>query len=105
MLVLAAAALGCVTRETPFRAAALTDEQGENLVRRSYQYVAMYNVNNKFAEKHGEWNTVSADTQLKDHSMREIARPNAPLCPRSRALRDLDAAAGGADPAPDWSDD
>ena len=27
----------------------LTDEQIDNIVRRSYQYVAMYNVNNKFA--------------------------------------------------------
>ena len=27
----------------------LTDENIEDLVRRSYQYVAMYNVNNKFA--------------------------------------------------------
>ena len=48
----------------------------KNLVRRSYQYVAMYNVNNKFALKQGGWNTVDADTQLKDHTMREIARPN-----------------------------
>ena len=48
----------------------------ENLVRRSYQYVAMYNVNNKFAMKQGGWNTCDADTQLKDHTMREIARPN-----------------------------
>ena len=54
----------------------MTDEQVENLVRRSYQYVAMYNVNNKFAMKHGGWNTVDADTPLKDHTMREIARPN-----------------------------
>ncbi|MFC1695712.1 DUF1254 domain-containing protein [Pseudomonadota bacterium] len=48
----------------------------DNLVRRSYQYVAMYNVNNKFAMKQGGWNTCVADTQLKDHTMREIARPN-----------------------------
>jgi len=54
----------------------LTDQQVDNLVRRSYQYVAMYNVNNKFALKQGGWNTVVADTQLKDHTMREIARPN-----------------------------
>ena len=31
----------------------LTDEQVQNLVRRSYQYVAMYNVNNKFAVSQG----------------------------------------------------
>jgi hypothetical protein len=36
----------------------------------------MYNVNNKFALIQGGWNTVVADTQLKDHTMREIARPN-----------------------------
>jgi len=54
----------------------LTDEQVENIVRSSYQYVAMYNVNNKFALTQGGWNTVVADTRLKDHTMREIARPN-----------------------------
>lgn len=54
----------------------LSDAEVENLVRRSYQYVAMYNVNNKFALKQGGWNTCSADTELKDHTMREIARPN-----------------------------
>jgi len=57
-------------------AAELTDAQIENLVHRSYQYVAMYNVNNKFALKQGGWNTIVADTRLKDHTMREIARPN-----------------------------
>ena len=56
--------------------AILTDDQIENLVKRSYQYVAMYNVNNKFAMKSGGWNTIDADTKLKDHTMREIARPN-----------------------------
>ena len=54
----------------------LSDEQIRNIIRRSYQYVAMYNVNNKFALKQGGWNTCVADTQLKDHTMREIARPN-----------------------------
>ncbi len=54
----------------------LSDAEIENLVRRSYQYVAMYNVNNKFALKQGGWNTIDADTKLKDHTMREIARPN-----------------------------
>ena len=55
---------------------ALSDEQIRNIIRRSYQYVAMYNVNNKFALKQGGWNTCVADTQLKDHTLREIARPN-----------------------------
>ena len=54
----------------------LTDAQVENIVRRSYQYMAMYNVNNKFALKQGGWNTCDADTRLKDHTLREIARPN-----------------------------
>jgi len=77
-LVGAAALLVCLA---PFTAAvgkevALTDAQVDNLVRRSYQYVAMYNVNNKFALKQGAWNTCVADTRLKDHTMREIARPN-----------------------------
>lgn len=78
---------GCDTQESPATPAAesgtatvadaqLTDAQVENLVRRSYQYVAMYNVNNKFALKQGGWNTCVADTRLKDHTMREIARPN-----------------------------
>jgi hypothetical protein len=54
----------------------LTDAEVENIVRRSYQYVAMYNVNNKFALKNGGWNICDVDTVLKDHTMREIARPN-----------------------------
>ena len=63
-------------KATKASATRLTDAQVENLVRRSYQYVAMYNVNNKFALKQGGWNTCDVDTQLKDHTMREIARPN-----------------------------
>jgi hypothetical protein len=55
---------------------ALSDSQIDNLVRRSYQYVAMYNVNNKFAQGQGGWNTIVADTRLKDHTMLDIARPN-----------------------------
>ncbi len=58
------------------QAAGFSEAQLENLVRRSYQYVAMYNVNNKFALKQGGWNRCVADTQLKDHTLREIARPN-----------------------------
>jgi hypothetical protein len=57
--------------------ATLNDQQIDNLVRRSYQYVAMYNVIHKFALKFGgRWNVCVADTQLKDHTTREIARPN-----------------------------
>jgi len=56
--------------------AGLSDAQLENIVRRSYQYVAMYNVNNKFALAQGGWNSCVADTRLKDHTMTDIARPN-----------------------------
>ena len=75
-LAIVLGAPGCGSDPGGQAAATLTDEQVENIVRRSYQYVAMYNVNNKFAMKQGGWNTVEADTQLKDHTMRDIARPN-----------------------------
>jgi len=61
--------------------AILTDEQVENLVKRSYQYVAMYNVNNKFAladegmSTRG-YNKGLKNTQLFDHTVKAIARPN-----------------------------
>lgn len=60
----------------------LTDEQIENIVRRSYQYVAMYNVNNKFAldpdlpASTDGWNKLRANTELLDHTVQAIARPN-----------------------------
>ena len=60
----------------------LSDERIENIVRRSWQYVAMYNVNNKFAMDSsspmntGGWNRVLAVTALADHTLRSIARPN-----------------------------
>ena len=57
-------------------ASELTNEQIENIVRRSYQYVAMYNVNNKFAIVQKGWNFCVPNTELADHTMREIARPN-----------------------------
>ncbi len=74
--VVLVAACGLLLTTALGSAAALTDAEIDNLVRRSYQYVAMYNVNNKFALKQGGWNTCSVDTTLKDHTMREIARPN-----------------------------
>jgi len=54
----------------------MSDAAIDVLVTRSYPYVAMYNVNNKFAAAQGGWNTCVADTKLKDHTMRDIARPN-----------------------------
>ena len=63
-------------------AAELTDEEIENIVRRSYQYIAMYNVINNFALNEnnpmstGGWNKTYAVTALADHTVRAIARPN-----------------------------
>jgi len=60
----------------------LSDAQIEDIVRRSYQYVAMYNVNNKLAMdpdnplKTGGWNRLTAMTTLADHTLKVIARPN-----------------------------
>ncbi len=60
----------------------LSDDQVENIVRRSYPYVALYNVNNKFAldtsspMSTGGWNKIRANTTLADHTLRSIARPN-----------------------------
>lgn len=60
----------------------LTDAQLEELVRRAYQYVAMFNVNNKFAldpdnpMTTGGYNRTLASTELADHTLQAIARPN-----------------------------
>jgi hypothetical protein len=60
----------------------LTDKEIDNIVRRSYQYVAMYNVNNNFAmdEKNplssGGWNKTYMPDTLADHTVKAIARPN-----------------------------
>ena len=60
----------------------LDDAQVANIVKRSYQYVAMYNVNNKAAmddtnplSTHG-WNKIHKSTELANASMHAIARPN-----------------------------
>ena len=60
----------------------LSESQMEELVRRSYQYVAMFNVNNKVAldpdnpMSSGGYNRVFASTDLADHTLQVIARPN-----------------------------
>ena len=60
----------------------LSDKQIENIVRLSYPYVAMYNVNNKFALDDsasmysGGWNEIVVNTTLADHTLQSIARPN-----------------------------
>jgi hypothetical protein len=60
----------------------LDNAQVANIVKRSFQYVAMYNVNNKAAmddtnplSTHG-WNKIYKSTKLADASMHAIARPN-----------------------------
>ncbi len=42
-------AAACTTTASARNAIELSDPQVENIVRRSYPYVALYNVNNKFA--------------------------------------------------------
>lgn len=74
LLIRGAATLMLTT--TTATAVEFSNADMDNLVKRSYQYVAMYNVNNKFALKQDGWNTCDPDTELKDHTMREIARPN-----------------------------
>lgn len=60
----------------------LSDAEIENIVRRSYQYVAMYNVNSKGAIDDNNpfdtdgWNKTFAQTELLDHTVKLIARPN-----------------------------
>ena len=60
----------------------LTDEEIRNIIRRSYQYVAMYNTNNNFAMQEGNpfctegWNKMFVPTELADHNMTAIPRPN-----------------------------
>jgi hypothetical protein len=63
-------------------AVTLSDAEVENIVRRTYQFVAMYNVNNKGAfdptnpMNTGALNVMKANTNLTDHTLQAIARPN-----------------------------
>ena len=59
----------------------LDRSQIENIVRRSYQYIAMYNVINKAAmapvsTSTGGWNKIKLNARLADANLRAIARPN-----------------------------
>ena len=71
-LSLAAASLTPVLAQ---KVMSLSDRQVENIVRRSYQYVAMYNVIQKEVATTG-LNKSVANTELLDHTMKGIARPN-----------------------------
>ena len=83
-LVTLAAALAVASvlpaRENPGQMT-LSHEQVENIVRRSYQYVALYNIINKGAMEPGllftdGWNKLKRITQLADADVKAIARPN-----------------------------
>jgi len=71
-----------VQEAAPATKAELSDAEVDNIVRRSYQYVAMYNVINKGAMDPanpmatGGWNRIKAQAALADHTMQAIARPN-----------------------------
>lgn len=59
----------------------LSDKQIEDIVKRSYQYVALYNVNQKVAfDEEGMstkgYNKGLKNTDLLDHTADFIARPN-----------------------------
>jgi len=84
VVVLLAASVSCDSgsdRKTP-AAADLTSAEMENLVRRSYQYVALFNTLNNFAvnDKNpfaaGGWNKTHYPEGLMDASVRAIPRPN-----------------------------
>jgi hypothetical protein len=59
----------------------LSDQEIDNIVRQSFQYVAMYNVINKSAMMKENpmvtgWNGTFAAPGLLDHTMKGVARPN-----------------------------
>jgi len=71
---------GCKAQPDP--AIDLTDEELTTIVKQSYQYVAMYNVNNNFAMMKSNplgtqgWNKTKFNLELADHTVKAIARPN-----------------------------
>ena len=76
-------ALGFSTNAMAQMTVKLSDSEVKNIVQRSYQYVAMYNVIQKFAldPVSGEmfmdgFNKPAAATSLADHTLKTIARPN-----------------------------
>ena len=81
MLFIGAATLAAATTAT--LAVEFSDADVENLVKRSDQYVAMYNVNNKFALKQGGGNACDPDTELK---ARRNRRSRGPATARSTSV-------------------
>jgi len=83
LIIALSVALGFSTTAMAQKTIKLSDEQVENIVRRSYQYVAMYNVIQKFALDPASdrmftngFNKPKASTALANHNMTSIARPN-----------------------------
>ena len=72
--------LGC--NSVPDSASNLTDDELTTIVKQSYQYVAMYNVNNNFAMVESNplssqgWNKTKFNLDLADHTVKSIARVN-----------------------------
>jgi hypothetical protein len=60
----------------------LNDKEINNIVRHSYQYVAMCNTNNNFVMQEGNpfsangWNKMFVPKGLVDHTLTAIPRPN-----------------------------
>jgi hypothetical protein len=80
-LYLITAVLFSITGCTQQSDGKVTDAQIEEIVKRSYQYVAMYNVNNKTALTKegittGGYNKGLKMMELLDHEVKLIARPN-----------------------------
>jgi len=74
-------ATAATQQDTVTMSVELNDKELDNLVRRSYQYVAMYNVIQKFALDPASdrmftdgFNKPVASTALADHNMTSIAR-------------------------------
>ena len=72
--------LGLISMAQAEKSFTLSDAQIENIVKRSYQYVAMYNVNQKLAFDEegmntGGYNKGLKNTELLDHTADFIARP------------------------------
>jgi hypothetical protein len=80
--LIAVLAVGFSTAATAKKAPDLSERQVEKIVRLSYPYVALYNVNNKFALDEsspmnaGGWNKMAVNTVLADHTLQVIPRPN-----------------------------
>ncbi|MDJ0858790.1 MAG: hypothetical protein QNJ03_06915 [Dinoroseobacter sp.] len=54
-----------------------TDDEPRDLVERSYQHVAMYNVSHKFAVTRGDWNAFFGGTEVKGCPLTDIALQDA----------------------------